>query len=83
MTDTTMPVAPVDAVVMRAGGEVVKDYGTHFLRDDTEIRKSDECFGDQREGYSLFRIEPYGRVVVFGGTREWAIRQADEMVKSA
>jgi len=51
----------------RAGGPVVKDYGTHFLRDDTEIRKSAGCFEDQVEAYSLFRVSPYGRVKVFGG----------------
>jgi hypothetical protein len=66
---------------MRAGGPLVKDYGTHFLRDDTEIRKSTGCFEDQVEAYSLFSVEPYGRVQVFGGNREWAIEQADSVVK--
>jgi hypothetical protein len=75
--------APVHAVVMRAGGPLVKDYGTHFLRDDTEIRKSAGCYEDQVEAYSLFCVEPYGRVEVFGGSREWAIQQADLAVKSA
>ena len=64
----------------KAGGPVVKDYGTHFLRDDTEIRKSAGCFEDQVEAYSLFCVEPYGRVTVFGGSREWAIEQADLFV---
>lgn len=71
-----------EETVMRAGGPVVKDYGTHFLRDDTEIRKLAGCFWSQPEAYSLFCVEPYGRVEVFGGTREWAIKQADLVVES-
>jgi hypothetical protein len=66
---------------MRGGGPLIKDYGTHFLRDDTEIRRSAGCFEDQIEGYSLFCVEPYGRVCVFGGNLEWAIKEADYLVE--
>jgi hypothetical protein len=82
-SENTSMGALVHAVVMRAGGPLVKDYGTHFLRDDTEIRKSSGCYEYQVEAYSLFCVEPYGRVEVFGGSREWAIQQADLAVKSA
>ncbi len=64
----------------RGGGPLVKDYGDFFLRDDTEIRRSSGCFEDQVEGYSLFRVEPYGRERVFGGSRAWAVGQADKLV---
>lgn len=78
-----VPATRVHDIVMRAGGPLVKDYGTYFLRDDTDIRKSAGCFEDQVEAYSLFRVEPYGRVQVFCGSRDWAIQQADAVVKSA
>ena len=68
-------------IVIRSGGPIVKDYGSHFLRDDTEIRVGHMSPEDQVEGYSLFCVEPYGRVIVYGGNREWAIAQADEEVK--
>ena len=55
-----------------AGGPLVKHYGTHFLRDDCEIRAD--------EAYSLFQIDPYGRVAVYAGAREWAIAQSDALV---
>lgn len=66
---------------MRAGGVVVKEWDNYFLRDDSEIRKGDPFSRDQVEGYSLFRIEPYGRVVVFGGSLEWALKQAEQAIK--
>lgn len=85
MTDEAIRVRnkqKAENVPTRAGGPLVKDYGTHFLRDDTEIRKAAGCFEDQIEAYSLFCVEPYGRVMVFGGSKERAIQQADSFVKS-
>lgn len=64
----------------RGGGPVVKDWGSHFLRDDTEIGRSAGCFGDQEEAYSLFCVEPYGRVIVLCGSKEWAVKQADKII---
>ncbi len=60
------------------GGEVVKPYKNHFLRDDTEIRR--EAGMEPVEAYSLFCDEPYGRVTVFAGPKYWAIQQADDLV---
>lgn len=62
------------------GGPVVKPYFNHFLRDDTEIRRSAGI--EPVEAYSLFCEEPYGRVEVFAGPKEWAIGQADDLVDS-
>lgn len=56
-------------IKVRAGRLLVRDWGTHFLVDDTELR-------DGEEAYSLFRVEPYGRVYVYTGPKEWAISQA-------
>ena len=72
-----------EANEMRAGGPVVRDWGTHFLRDDTEIRNNAGCFQDQVEAYSLFCVEPYERVKVYGGPKEWALQEADKIVKDA
>ncbi len=68
--------------IMRAGGPLVKDYETHFLRDDTEIRRSAGCFEDQIEAYSLFCVKPYGRIKVFAGDRSWAIEEADKFISN-
>lgn len=46
------------------------------LRDDFEIRQGVPEFEGREEAYSLFRLEPYGRVEVFAGTRDWAVEQA-------
>jgi hypothetical protein len=65
-------------VVKRAGGVLVKDYGTHFLRDDAEIRKG---IFEQEEAYSLFRVSPYERIVVYVSSRDEAIELADSEVE--
>ena len=62
---------------MRAGGLLVKDYGAHFLREDRKIRTSSRVF-EENEAYSLFCVEPYGRIAVYAGPREWVIKKADE-----
>jgi hypothetical protein len=61
--------------------EYVRDWGDFFLRDDTELRKGIECFADQVEAYSLFQREPYGRVYVYGGNKQWAIEQAEKEIE--
>jgi hypothetical protein len=71
------------------GGPIVREFGDeYFLRDDTEIRSG--CMDDgspdpnapaDPEGYSLFRREPYGRVMVFGGPLAWALDQISQVIK--
>ena len=56
--------------------KIVKDYGTHFLRDDREIREGSEIFEGEEEAYSLFQKEPYHRVVVYGCSLKKALMQA-------
>jgi len=64
-----------------AGGPLVKRYGKlYFLRDDTEIRSGCDMFTGREEAYSLFSVEPYGRVKVFCCEKKFAIRQADAEV---
>jgi hypothetical protein len=64
----------------RAGGPFVRGWDNFFLRDDTEIRESSGIF-EEKEAYSLFRIEPYGRMIVLGGPRKFAIEQAEEYIR--
>ncbi len=59
--------------------DIVHDFGTHFLRNDTEIRKDAEI--EPHEAYSLFCREPYGRVIVLAYTRESAIKNAKRIVE--
>lgn len=56
--------------------KIVKDYGTHFLRDDREIREGSEIFEGEEEAYSLFQREPYHRVVVYACPLEYALIKA-------
>lgn len=56
--------------------KIVKDYGTHFLRDDREIREGSEIFEGEEEAYSLFQREPYHRVVVYAGPLEHALMKS-------
>lgn len=61
---------------------IIKDYGDHFLRDDTEIRKGLECFKGVEEAYSLFQRYPeYKRVHIYAGPKEWAIKEADAILR--
>jgi len=60
---------------------IVEDFGSHFLRDDTEIRRNADI--TPHEAYSLFRREPYGRVEVLAGPKEWAIAEARKLVDKA
>lgn len=77
-------VKDMPAPVMRAGGRLVKDWGTHFLRDDTEIRREATVFDtDEHEAYSLFSVDPFRRVQVFCGSEEYAIREATKLIASA
>lgn len=64
---------------LRAGGEVVKEYDGFFLRDDSDIRENARI--EPIEAYSLFRENPYGRVEVFAGPKDWAIERADRVVQ--
>lgn len=62
--------------------KTIKEWDNYFLRDDTEIRKEDpELWDGQIEAYSLFRVNPYGRVSIFGGTRQWALQQSELIVR--
>lgn len=56
--------------------KIVKDYGTHFLRDDREIREGSEIFEGEEEAYSLFQREPYHRVVVYACSLQEALIKA-------
>lgn len=61
---------------------IVKEYGSHFLRDDTEIRTGVECFKGVEEAYSLFQRYPeYKRVHIYAGPKEWAIKEVDAMLR--
>ena len=57
---------------------VVKDYGTHFLRFDGDIRMGPAL--EQTEAYSLFQNCPYGRVIVYAMSMDDAIAAADVRV---
>jgi hypothetical protein len=57
------------------------NFGNYFLRDDYEIRKGVPHFMPFEQAYSLFRKEPYGRVMVFAGSLEWAIKQARKAIE--
>lgn len=65
---------------MEAGGQIVKLWVNHFLRDDSDIRKSSGI--EPEEAYSLFRKSPYGRLHVFAGPRDWAIEQAEMEIEN-
>lgn len=60
---------------------IVKDYGSHFLRDDTEIRTGVSIFEGEEEAYSLFQRNPYRRIHVYAGPKEWAIKEVDAMIR--
>ena len=61
---------------------IVKDYGDHFLRDDTEIRTGVECLKGVEEAYSLFQRYPeYKRVHIYAGPKEWAIKEVDAILR--
>jgi len=62
----------------RAGGPLVKSWTGYFLRDDAEIRQTADI--KPYEAYSLFEEDPYGRLAVYAGPREWAIKQAEELL---
>lgn len=53
----------------------VKEWSNFFLRDDRASNVRED------EAYSLFRKEPYGRVIIFGGVdRDEAIKNAEEYI---
>ena len=54
--------------------DIVVDYGNYFLRDDRKIREDAGMVPG--EAYSLFRRNPYGRVIVLVGPLDWAQREA-------
>ena len=62
------------------GGPVVMEWPGYFLRDDSYIREGLRSIGLTNEAYSLFCEAPYGRVAVFGGPLEWAVKQAEKTV---
>ena len=53
---------------------VVYEWPTHFLRDD---QAEEIC---EYERYSLFQKEPYQRLLVLSGRKEWAIEEAGKIV---
>lgn len=61
------------------GGDVVKTWELHFLRDNLEIRKSSGI--EPHQAYSLFREKPYGRINVLAGSLEWEIAEAEKSIK--
>lgn len=63
----------------RAGGWLVREWPGYFLRDDSDLRR-DGRGGVDEEAYSLFRLEPYGRVEVFVGPLGWALERAEKCV---
>ena len=65
----------------KSGGPIVKDWDTHFLRDDTDIRGESGCFAGDDEAYSLFSVDPYERVHVFCGPKEWALSEAEKIIQ--
>jgi len=62
----------------RAGGPIVQEWSNHFLRDDSKMR--DYLPEDEREAYSLFRIEPYGREIVYCGSLQFALESAQKYI---
>jgi len=63
----------------RAGGWLVREWPGYFLRDDSDLR-CDDVTGETEEAYSLFRIEPYGRVEVFVGKLGWVLGQCERAI---
>jgi hypothetical protein len=61
--------------------KIVKEWDEYLLRDDTEIRTGVEYFKDQEEAYSLFSKTPFRRIQVFAGPKDWAILEADALVR--
>lgn len=61
------------------GGRIVKDYPEegYFLREDPVTKYE----GIEKHPYSLFKDEPYGRVMIFINYEEGAIEWADEYVR--
>lgn len=53
---------------------IIEDFGAYFLRDDTEIRKNAEI--EPNEAYSLFKKEPYARIIVFACSKQYAIDES-------
>lgn len=63
------------------GGPVIDQWDCFFLRDDTEIRRDNT---EPAEAYSLFCTDVknvpfnYDRLIVYAGSKEWAIKKARE-----
>lgn len=59
--------------------EIVKHfYGGYFLRDDFKIRE--QAAIEPKQAYSLFKKDPYERLVVFAGNLDWAIEETYKMI---
>ena len=57
-------------------GVVIYSWDTRFwLRDD---RATGLC---EHEQYSLFQDAPYGRLEIYTGGREWAIKTSSQFIK--
>ena len=63
----------------RAGGWLVREWDGYFLRDDSDMRR-DDVTGETEEAYSLFRLRPYGRVEVFVGGLDLALKRSEEAI---
>lgn len=63
------------------GGTVVKTWPGYFLRDDEEIRKNANI--EPNIAFSLFREEPYGRIIVLAPLDEefsWVLEEAERQI---
>jgi hypothetical protein len=60
------------------GDIIVYEWPGWYLRDDIATGCRDPEDG---QAFSLFRLEPYGREVVYAGTLAWAIRECTERIR--
>jgi hypothetical protein len=65
----------------KAGGPVIKDWGSHFLRSDTMLRRDAGYPSGEQEAYSLFRQDEK-RIGTFIGSATFALKRAEDLVNS-
>ena len=54
---------------------IVHEWPGFYLRDDRATGIRDD------EAYSLFRLKPYQREMVYAGRLEWAIKESNSLVE--
>lgn len=59
------------------GDIIVKEWPGYYLRDDLATGCRDPEDG---EAYSLFCLKPYGRLAVYAGRLEWAIKESQKHI---